>query len=133
MTTKRRVNLKNLKRILESKAKVNRYAGFEAALQAASSKLGWGKLETEFKFHPIRKWRADFAFPQHKLLAEVEGGFWIAGRHSRGGGGEKDMEKYNTAAIMGYAVLRFTPKQANNLSAMAVVGDWFAARKGVNQ
>jgi very-short-patch-repair endonuclease len=110
---------------MESKSKINRYAGFEAALRQTAERLGWGKVETEFKFNPTRKWRADFAIPSVKLLIEIEGGFWIAGRHSRGGGGEADMDKYNTAAIMGYAVLRFTPKQANNLSAMETIGEWF--------
>lgn len=29
----------------------------------------------EFRFHPVRGWRADFAWPEHKLLLEIEGGF----------------------------------------------------------
>lgn len=64
----------------------------------------------EFRFHPTRKWRADFAWPDAKVLLEVEGGIFIQGRHSRGTGMQKDMEKYNNAALLGYRVLRCTPK-----------------------
>ena len=30
----------------------------------------------EFKFHPVRKWRFDYAVPEHKIALEVEGGVW---------------------------------------------------------
>jgi len=124
--------LNSLKKAVEAKIKINRYAKFEAALTYSAKELGWGLVVAEFKFHPVRKWRADFAIPSAKLLIEIEGGFWIQGRHSRGGGSEKDIEKYNTSSIMGYALLRFSPKQANNLSAVGIVGDWFDARRKEN-
>jgi very-short-patch-repair endonuclease len=61
----------------------------------------------EHRFHPSRKWRFDFAFPERKCAVEVEGGIWTNGRHSRGSGAVADMEKYNTAAAMGWFVFRF--------------------------
>jgi hypothetical protein len=57
-----------------------------------------------------RKWAFDFAFLDHKIALEVEGGIWIAGGHSRGSGVKKDMEKYNAAAVLGWRVLRVEPK-----------------------
>ncbi len=63
----------------------------------------------EFKFHPTRKWRADFAIPGAKILIEVDGGVFSGGRHTRGAGFIKDQEKLNAAACLGYRVLRFTP------------------------
>ena len=63
----------------------------------------------EYKFHPTRKWRFDFAIPEHKIALEVEGGVWTGGRHTSSTGFLKDMEKYNTATLMGWKVLRTTP------------------------
>jgi very-short-patch-repair endonuclease len=64
----------------------------------------------EFKFHPVRKWRADFAIPEHRILIEVEGGVWNYGRHNRAAGFIKDMDKYNSATSMGWSILRVQPK-----------------------
>lgn len=74
--------------------------------------------EQEFVFAAPRKWRADFAFPNPKILVEIEGGSWIAGRHSRGSGFAKDCEKYNAAALLGYRVLRFTPQMVKDGTAL---------------
>lgn len=68
----------------------------------------------EFQFHDQRKWRADFHISNTKLLIEVEGGIWSNGRHTRGKGYLGDMEKYNTATMMGYQVLRFSTEQVKS-------------------
>lgn len=65
----------------------------------------------EFRFHPVRRWRADYAILSHKILIEVEGAVWVQGRHTRGSGFVKDMEKYNTATSLGYSILRTTPSK----------------------
>lgn len=61
----------------------------------------------EYRFHPVRRWKFDFAWPDCKLAVEIEGAIWTGGRHTRGGGARNDMEKYNTAVLDGWAVLRF--------------------------
>lgn len=69
------------------------------------------KLEipiAEYRFHETRKWRFDFAYPDRQLAIEVEGGTYSNGRHIRAKGYEADCEKYNTAALRGWTVLRFT-------------------------
>lgn len=58
----------------------------------------------EFQFHPERKWRFDFAFPERKLAIEIEG----IGRHQTISGFTKDAEKYNAAAKLGWKVMRYT-------------------------
>ena len=71
-------------------------------------------FEQEYKFHPKRKWRADFHILGKKILVEVEGGVWSGGRHTRGKGYIGDMEKYNAAVVMGYQVLRFSTEQVKS-------------------
>ena len=63
----------------------------------------------EYQFAPPRRWRFDFAFPAQRLAVEFDGGQWViaGGRHNRDG----DREKLNTAAAMGWRVLRFSNQQ----------------------
>lgn len=72
------------------------------------------EFEQEYKFHPARKWRADFHLKGRKILVEVEGGIWSNGRHTRGKGYIGDLEKYNEATMMGYQVIRFSTEQVKN-------------------
>ncbi|MBC8115562.1 MAG: hypothetical protein H7062_14350 [Candidatus Saccharimonas sp.] len=68
--------------------------------------LGGPVLEREYRFHPTRKWRADFAHVESRTLIEVEGGIYIAGggRHNRAAGFLADLEKYLEAALAGFAL-----------------------------
>lgn len=72
---------------------------------------GLPKPVPEWRFCAPRRWRFDWAWPEHLVAVEVEGGVFIRGRHSRGAGMLKDMEKYNRAALLGWKVLRVTPSQ----------------------
>lgn len=65
----------------------------------------------EYKFHPERRWRFDYAIPEHKIALEVEGGVWTQGRHTRPQGFLGDIEKYNQATLMGWRVFRTTPTE----------------------
>lgn len=67
-----------------------------------------GVFEAEYKFHPQRMWRFDFANVDRKIAVEIEGGIWSGGSHTRGKGFEEDCEKYNEANILGWRVYRFT-------------------------
>ncbi|MEI7775208.1 MAG: hypothetical protein WCK17_10585 [Verrucomicrobiota bacterium] len=64
----------------------------------------------EYRFHPERKWRFDYAWPEKMIAIEVEGGVWVGGRHTSGSGFVKDMEKYNAATCLGWRLLRVQPK-----------------------
>ena len=66
------------------------------------------QIEKEYKFHPARRWRFDYAFPFLMIAVEVDGGVWTGGRHINPAGYINDMEKLNTAASMGWLVLRIT-------------------------
>lgn len=75
----------------------------------------------EFRFNPDRRWRADFAWPDRKLLVECEGGEHSGGRHTRGVGFTKDCEKYNTATLDGWRILRFTGSMIRSGEAIAAI------------
>ena len=66
--------------------------------------------EYEYKFHPIRKWRFDMAWPAHRLYLEVDGGIWVRGGHNRGAQMLKDWEKRNAATVLGWRGLWVQPK-----------------------
>lgn len=65
----------------------------------------------EHRFDLARRWKFDWAFVPEKVAVEQEGAVWVNGRHTRGAGVIKDMEKYNRAAVLGWKVLRATPQQ----------------------
>lgn len=68
------------------------------------------KITPEYKFHPTRRWRFDFAIEDSKIAFEIEGGIWVGGRHIHPLGFIKDCEKYNEAAKLGWKVYRLTPE-----------------------
>lgn len=65
----------------------------------------------EYKFHPTRKWRYDYAVPEYKIALEVEGGVWTKGRHTRPQGFLGDIEKYNAGTLLGWRIFRVTPDE----------------------
>lgn len=78
-----------------------------------------------------RKWRFDFAWPGAKVALEVEGGTWHNGRHARGKGIEKDIEKYNMAALLGWMVVRATTDMVHDNRAAEVVRAALMLRGGI--
>ena len=67
--------------------------------------LGGPELEREYRFEPMRRWRADFAYlGKRKVIIEIEG--W--GRHQRWQGYHDDIEKYNYATMLGYSLIRLS-------------------------
>ena len=78
------------------------------------------KPVTEHRFHPVRGWRFDFAWPAELLAVEVEGITAQGGRHQTASGFRKDCEKYNAAALLGWRLLRYVDQQ---------IRSWAAARE----
>ena len=68
-------------------------------------------LEREYRFHAERRWRADFAQLEARVLIEIEGGIWVNGRHNRAAGFNADLEKYLEAGLAGWRVFRLGPDQ----------------------
>lgn len=82
---------------------------------------GFGHFVREHKFHPERKWRIDIAFLAEKLAIEVEGVTYKGGRHQRPAGFENDCVKYNEMVLMGWKLLRFTPRQITKGRVMTTI------------
>lgn len=93
----------------------------EEALMFQMMASGTLMPQREYRFHPSRRWRFDFAFPVHKVAVEVEGGIWTNGRHVRPAGFEDDCEKYNAAASLGWTVYRVTPSMVKSGVAIRMI------------
>jgi hypothetical protein len=105
-------------------AEVKRQAkqGKKAALEQSfltTWKLAYPTLPAptlQYHFHPERKWRFDFSWPDHgKVAVEIQGGSFVQGGHNRGAQQAKDYEKQNAAVLLGWRVLHFNTKQMGNI------------------
>jgi hypothetical protein len=58
-----------------------------------------------------RRFVADFCFVRYGLIVEICGGLWVkgGGAHSRPAKIEKDIERQQYAALLGFWMLPFTP------------------------
>lgn len=66
-------------------------------------------LEREYKFCPERAWRFDWAIPSIKISIEFEGGIFMQNSgHNTAKHYNKDSDKYNKAAVLGWRVIRVT-------------------------
>jgi very-short-patch-repair endonuclease len=83
----------------------------------------------EYRFHPIRRWRIDFAWPTYRLAAEVNGGTWENGRHNRGSSIAKEYEKLNHLALAGWHVLLFSTNMVKDGTAVQYLIDFFEVRQ----
>ena len=80
----------------------------ERILDAIIKQEGLPEPQTEFRFYGPRRWRMDMVWVDERLAVEIEGGIWIMGRHNRPKSMIAEMSKYNTAALLGYKVIRVT-------------------------
>lgn len=126
-------------------------SSLESRALAQITELGLPLPESQFRFAPPRKWLFDFAYPDLRIAIEVEGGTYgkmikclkcgstvmarglngrlyplrIGGRHNRGEGFEKDVEKYNAAELLGWHVFRVTGKMIRERKAGKLVESIF--------
>jgi very-short-patch-repair endonuclease len=93
--------------MIQKKNNIKKLSKLEETLALQIRALNLPKPEREYQFCS-RKWRFDFAYPEHKIAIECEGGVGTGGRHTRREGFADDCFKYNTATINDWSVLRFT-------------------------
>jgi very-short-patch-repair endonuclease len=75
----------------------------------------------EYRFYPERRWRADYCWIDHLLILETEGAVWTHGRHTRGSGFVKDIEKYNMMTLLGYRLIRVPTHELCNRSTIDLI------------
>ena len=74
--------------------------------------LSGPELLREFEFHPHRRWRFDFCAPEKRFAVELEGlTHGQPGRHQTVKGMREDAEKYLSAWILGWSLVRLTRAQ----------------------
>ena len=93
----------------------------QLCLMVGQARQPWPVPEREYRFAPPRHWRADFAYPEQRILIECEGGIYSNGRHVRGKGYEADMEKYSTAAVAGWRVIRVSRRHITSGEALRMI------------
>ena len=88
----------------------------------------------EHRFHPVRRWRLDLAWVDHRVGVEVDGGAFrrrpcpscgaavvMGGRHTSGPGFRDDCVKLGEAAALGYRIIRVMPEQVKSGEALGWV------------
>ena len=92
-------------------------------------------FKTEYQFCDERRWRFDFAIPDPDIMlaVEIEGGTRNKSRHTSFDGFHNDCDKYNTAALMGWIVLRFDSKHVNSGVAIRTVSNFLSANQSGNE
>ena len=87
--------------------------------------------EREYIYHPIRKWRIDYYFPEQMIAIEYEGMAYTGGksRHTTISGFTKDCDKYNEMALMGITLLRFNAEMINKGKALQQIKRAFKCSK----
>jgi very-short-patch-repair endonuclease len=96
-------------------------SGLELLLEGHMISAGVARWKSEYRFHPVRMWRFDFAWPENMVAVELEGGLYTSGRHTSIAGFTEDCEKYNEATLLGWRVLRFTGEQVRDGTALKYV------------
>ena len=110
-------------------------ARFERMLLAQIKAAQLPKPEQQYRFAGElgREWRADFAWPEHRLLLEVNGGLWQRSQKPGGytGGGHshpmhiaRDWTKHNDASLLRWFVLQVTTDQVRSGAALTLLTHW---------
>lgn len=82
---------------------------------------GLSSPQFEITHIPGRRFRLDVGWVRDKIGIEIQGGLWISGKHARGSGVKKDMEKRNLQLLNGWRVFEVEPKDLCTQETVAMV------------
>lgn len=126
--------------VMDLQTYLDRYAAKSARVNTASSgavvdlegdlaqqitRAGLPTPTPQHRFHKTRRWKIDFAWPDYKVAAEVNGGTWVNGRHNRPSHIGKEYEKLNHLALDGWLVFLFTGDMVKDGTAVQYLIDYF--------
>jgi very-short-patch-repair endonuclease len=98
---------------------------FEAMLAFSLTFGGRGipKATRQFQFVPNRKVTADFAWPEFRVIVEVQGGIWRrgGGAHSHPNNILRDIEKQQLAMLHGWWIFPVTTDEVQNGQALKLI------------
>lgn len=106
----------------------SKQSGLERRFETLWYIIGGPELISEYRFHPKRRWRFDFAHPETMVAIECEGGIWNDGRHTRGIGYSNDCQKYNAAQLLGWRVFRLTGPMLNKPKNLEQIKEFIEAQ-----
>jgi very-short-patch-repair endonuclease len=119
-------------RVVGRTARVKHNARFEDLLAFQIKSLGLPAPERQYRFAKgmKRQFESDFAWPELKLLVEVEGGIWKrgGGAHSHPLDVERDIERRQYAVLLGFFVLPVITDEVTSGKAIAVIQQALAVR-----
>lgn len=97
-------------------------ADLEEYLTYAAPSLGldWA-LVPEYRFHPTRRFRLDWAWPEARIGIEFDGVMLRTVGHNSLGGILRDAEKSNLAQAMGWRIFRANAKNVADESFFALI------------
>lgn len=105
-------NGKIVAKAFKKKSKEKEWIEFNLSYWCSSHCL---QLQSEYKFHPERKFRFDWCVPAIKIAVEYEGIFSEQSRHTNRMGYAKDALKYREGTKLGWTVFRYTAIDYQNL------------------
>lgn len=84
---------------------------------------GYGRVEREYRFHPTRHWRFDWALPDRMVAFEYDGLMRHGENqgHTSIGAVLRDVEKINEAQALGWDVYRVNAKTIHDGDAFVLV------------
>lgn len=87
---------------------------------------GIGGFIRGYRFHPVRKWAMDFAWPDRRFAVEVDGAVFAAARygHTSATGIRRDYERDAAALALGWVVFRITSEMIERQDTIDIVRRW---------
>lgn len=89
--------------------------------------------QRQVRFHPVRRYKLDFGWPDLKLGIEIEGGIWnYSASHTSASGIKRDIDKHNLAIQSGWTVVRADSTMVKSGDALALIADLYRSRTGID-